>query len=132
MEHQSLGAVIASLRKEKGMTQAELAAQLSVTDKAVSKWERDLSCPDITTLPKLAEALGTSVDALLQTRTPATPPKNKYPAILSLILKAVALAQGVALAVSAVMGAVGTSEGLFMAGLGLTCTVLYLFIRDGN
>ena len=61
----TLGTMIADLRKSHGMTQLELAAKLGVTDKAVSKWERDLSCPDINSLPKLAEALGVSVDELL-------------------------------------------------------------------
>ena len=49
----TMGMLIASLRKAQGMTQAELAERMQVTDKAVSKWERDLSCPDIQSLPKL-------------------------------------------------------------------------------
>ena len=53
------------------MTQLELARQMGVTDKAVSKWERDLSFPDVTSLPKLAEGLGTSVDELLEVKTAA-------------------------------------------------------------
>lgn len=61
----TLGMMIAELRKSQGMTQLELAEKMGVTDKAVSKWERDLSCPDINSLPKLAEALGVSVDELL-------------------------------------------------------------------
>ena len=43
MKQQTLGATIASLRKERGMTQLELANQMGVTDKAVSKWEREVS-----------------------------------------------------------------------------------------
>ena len=66
MKKQTLGTTIASLRKEKGMTQMELAEQLGVTDKAVSKWERDLSCPDVNSLPTLAKVLGISVDDLMQ------------------------------------------------------------------
>lgn len=54
----TLGMMIAELRKEHGMTQLELAEKMGVTDKAVSKWERDLSCPDINSIPTLAEALG--------------------------------------------------------------------------
>ena len=54
MEKQTLGQKIAELRKAKNMTQLELANQLNITDKAVSKWERDISCPDINTFPKLA------------------------------------------------------------------------------
>lgn len=52
MKKQTLGEMIAALRKEQGLTQAALAEKMNVTDKAVSKWERDLSCPDINSLPK--------------------------------------------------------------------------------
>ena len=45
MEKQSMGELICARRKERGMTQKELALQMHVTDKAVSKWERDRSCP---------------------------------------------------------------------------------------
>ena len=62
----TMGALIAQLRKEKGMTQLELAQQMGVTDKAVSKWERDLSCPDISSIPHLAQVLGVSVEELMQ------------------------------------------------------------------
>ena len=62
----TMGMLIASLRKAQGMTQAELAERMQVTDKAVSKWERDLSCPDIHSLPKLAEVLQVSAEELLQ------------------------------------------------------------------
>ena len=58
----TMGMIIARLRKAQGMTQAELAEKMQVTDKAVSKWERDLSCPDIQSLPRLAEILGVSVE----------------------------------------------------------------------
>lgn len=53
------------------MTQLDLAEKMGVTDKAVSKWERDLSSPDIRTVPKLAEALGISVEELMQTKDKA-------------------------------------------------------------
>ena len=53
--------MIAELRKRHGMTQLELAEKIGVTDKAVSKWERELSYPDINSLPKLAELLGVSL-----------------------------------------------------------------------
>ncbi len=62
----SLGEVIAATRKLRGMTQAELAEKMNITDKAVSKWERGLSCPDISSLPRLSEVLGVSVDELMQ------------------------------------------------------------------
>ncbi|HBH94926.1 MAG TPA: transcriptional regulator [Ruminococcaceae bacterium] len=65
MSKESLGRKIANLRKEKGLTQEELAARLDVSAQAVSKWENDISCPDIMLLPKLSSILNTSVDALL-------------------------------------------------------------------
>ena len=62
---ETLGKRIVRHRKAMGMTQDQLAERLGVTAQAVSKWENDQSCPDITTLPKLAEIFGTSTDALL-------------------------------------------------------------------
>lgn len=61
----TLGNRISQLRKEKGLTQEELAQFLDVSPQAVSKWENDLTCPDISSLPKLAQILGVSVDTLL-------------------------------------------------------------------
>ena len=66
MDNEKMGAFIAGLRKEKGMTQRELAAKLNITDKAVSKWERGLSLPDIALLTPLAQELGVSVGELLE------------------------------------------------------------------
>lgn len=62
----SLGKRIHEKRKALGMTQEQLAERLSVTGQAVSKWESDISCPDITTLAPLADILGLSVDELLR------------------------------------------------------------------
>lgn len=65
MKPETFGEKVARLRKEKQMTQANLAAIMHVTDKAVSKWECDVAYPEITSLPLLAESLGTTADALL-------------------------------------------------------------------
>lgn len=65
MEEKNIGQFIAELRKDKKMTQKELAAQLHITDKAVSKWERGLSCPDITLLTAVADILGVTTSELL-------------------------------------------------------------------
>ena len=62
---ETMGKRISDLRKRKGMTQEQLAQQVGVTAQAVSKWENDLSCPDISILPQLAEALGVTTDELL-------------------------------------------------------------------
>ena len=62
---ETLGKRIASHRKQLKLTQDQLAEQLGVTAQAVSKWENDLSCPDIGILPRLAAIFDTSIDALL-------------------------------------------------------------------
>lgn len=62
---ETLGKRIAFHRKRLGLTQDALAEQLGVTAQAVSKWENDQSCPDISMLPKLAEIFGVTTDALL-------------------------------------------------------------------
>ena len=61
----TLGQRIAALRKEKAFTQEELAVKLGVSAQAVSKWENDISCPDILLLPQLAKLLGVTSDELL-------------------------------------------------------------------
>ena len=66
MEKDKLGKFVAELRKEKNMTQKELAEKLHLTDKAISKWERGLNYPDISVLEPLAEILEVSVMELLK------------------------------------------------------------------
>ena len=61
----TLGARIVKYRKEKGMTQETLAEKLGVSPQAVSKWENDVSCPDISLLPQLSRVLGVTTDELL-------------------------------------------------------------------
>lgn len=65
MENNTLSARISALRKEKGLTQEELAEKLGVSSQAVSKWENDLSCPDIMLLPQLSKIFDTTTDELL-------------------------------------------------------------------
>ena len=66
MEAKQFGQFIAGIRKEKKMTQAELAEKIHVTDKAISRWERGLGFPDIQTLEPLAQVLGISVLELMR------------------------------------------------------------------
>ena len=68
----TIGKRIALLRKEKGLTQEELANHMGVSPQAVSKWENDQTCPDISALPKLARLLGVTVDELLEGKTETT------------------------------------------------------------
>ena len=65
MDYKSVGATIARLRKKKGMTQAAVAAELNITDKAVSRWEKGLGYPDVSLFPALAELFGVSIDSLM-------------------------------------------------------------------
>lgn len=66
IDNVKFGAFIAGLRKENGWTQKQLAEKLFISDKAVSKWERGLSLPDISLLAPLAKSLGISLTELIQ------------------------------------------------------------------
>jgi len=65
MNNEKMGQFISELRKSNHMTQKDLAEKLNITDKAVSKWERGLSCPDISLLSSIADILGITTDELL-------------------------------------------------------------------
>lgn len=119
--------MVASLRKERGMTQSELAEEMGVTDKAVSKWERDLSFPDVTTLPRLAGIFNVTVDELMQAKTDGAPGRKKAAELVPLILRAVSLAMGVAVVVLSAMGDAEPSAVIGMLGLGLACLALAQF-----
>ena len=66
MDQEKIGAFITECQKQAGLTQAALGEQLGITDRAVSKWERDLSCQDVSSLPTLAQVLDLSLDELIQ------------------------------------------------------------------
>lgn len=120
----ALGALIAENRKRMGMTQLELAEKLGVTDKAVSKWERNLSCPDISTLPLLAETLGLTVEELLQGKQENQPVDPEVDELIQTILKALALAMGVAVAALSALNALTPRQGLSLLGLGVACLAI--------
>lgn len=65
MNPEKTGALIASLRRERGLTQRELAARLLVSDRTVSKWERGAGLPDVSLLGEVAEVFGVSIEVLL-------------------------------------------------------------------
>jgi transcriptional regulator with XRE-family HTH domain/desulfoferrodoxin (superoxide reductase-like protein) len=65
VDNQKIGQLILRLRKEKGLTQQLLADNLNVSNKAVSKWERGLGCPDITLLPGIARFFGVELERIL-------------------------------------------------------------------
>ncbi len=126
MANKSIGKIISTLRKEKGMTQKELADKLNITDKAVSKWERDIAFPDTATIPKLAEILEVSVEELMNAKAIPVSEHKKAEQIISIILKAVPIAMGVAVIVTSLLGELDVKSGFTMLGLGLACIGVYL------
>ncbi len=122
MERETFGKRIANLRRENGMTQLELAEKMGVTDKAVSKWERNLSLPDAGSLPRLAEIFQVSVDELMQGKAEENEkPKKCAAPIVSLALKGVALAMGVAVAALSALNEIETNAAIRLLGIGLAC-----------
>ena len=89
----TLGKRIAELRKERGLKQDALAEKLAISSQAVSKWENDQTCPDISVLPLLAEILCVTVDKLLTGKDPAPivqlAPQEKKDLVLCMEIAAV-------------------------------------------
>ena len=91
----TIGTRIASLRRERNLKQDELAEKLGVSPQAVSKWENDQTCPDISLLPQLAKMLGVTVDELLTGKKEEEPavkmlPENERKDIKDMMLRIVA------------------------------------------
>ena len=124
MSNKSMGEIINSLRKEKGMTQNDLAEKMNVTDKAVSKWERNLSYPDVNSIPKLAEILGTTVEELLNAQSKKD--KSKVDEIVNIALLGVGLAMGVCIIVTSVLKQINMDNAITMLGIGISCLAIYL------
>lgn len=120
----SLGKVIAELRKENNMTQMDLAEKMCVTDKAVSKWERDISCPDIKTINKLAEIFNVDINILLNTKVNTKSIKTH--SIINQILSSVAVAMGVACIVLLLINKVDIKDAILMLAIGLTSIGIYI------
>lgn len=131
MANTSMGEIISTLRKEKSMTQKDIANQLGITDKAVSKWERDIAFPDTATIPKLAEILGVSVEELMQAKSVPTTGHKGAGYLINIILKAIPLAMGVAVIVTSILGELDMKSGFAMLGLGLACIGAFL-LKEKN
>lgn len=121
--------MISSLRKKKGMTQLELAEKMGVTDKAVSKWERDLSFPDVNSIPKIAEIFEISIDELMQTKnsTDKKTDNTEISEILDIALKGIALAMGIAVVVLSFLNQIEIKNAMSLLGIGLVCLALSQF-----
>ncbi len=123
MSNKTFGEMISSLRREKNMTQNDLADKMNVTDKAVSKWERNLSCPDINSIPKLAEILGVSVEKLLNAQTKQE--NSKVEDIINIALIGVSLAMGICIVVTSVLKQIDINNAIIMLGIGWSCLSIY-------
>ncbi|MBE6748185.1 MAG: helix-turn-helix transcriptional regulator [Ruminococcaceae bacterium] len=126
MANKTTGEIISSKRHEKGMTQKDLAELLNITDKAVSKWERDVALPDINTIPKLAEILDISIEELIKANPQKNTKNRKTDYLIDLILKAVPLALGVCVVVTSILDELPVNSGFIMLGSGIFCIGLYL------
>ena len=128
MKKETMGMMIATKRKELGMTQLDLAEKMGVTDKAVSKWERDLSYPDINSLPQLAEVFDMSVDDLMQVKRESMEQGEKTTVkdIFRLIPRAVCVAMGIAVAALGILGQIDTQKAVIMLGIGVACAGISL------
>ena len=119
----NMGEIIAERRKALGMTQKDLADKMNVTDKAVSKWERILSLPDVASIPTLADILELSVEELMgscETKEITSETER----IIDLILKVIPLAMGVALFVCSLLNVLDSSSACGMTGIALFCLAL--------
>lgn len=83
MEKRTIGQFIAVLRKANGMTQKELAERLNVSDKSVSRWERDETLPDLTLIPVIAEIFGVTSDEILRGEKTVKNESEETPALKS-------------------------------------------------
>lgn len=104
---------------------------MNVTDKAVSKWEGDLSCPDIHSIPKLAEVLGTTVDILMRVKSTArTEPEKNSAGIIRLALRDVTSAMGISVTVLPILKKTDIHSAVTMPGIGLTCAGISLLQKE--
>lgn len=132
MRNKSMGEIISALRKERGMTQSELAAKMHVTDKAVSKWERNISYPDIDTISRLADVLDTTVDELLKTRKKAILRANNINELINISLIAIGVAMGICVVITTMLENLHPNTAIIMIGIGLSSIGLYLLKNKDN
>lgn len=130
-EFKTFADIIVELRKEKGMTQQELADKLHITDKAVSKWERGLSYPDITSISKLANILGVESSYLVDIckREDSENPyvgKHKIKQIINLIFTCVGVGMGIAVVFLNILSELQTKDAITMLGIGIACISISL------
>ena len=127
----SMGELISTQRKKKNLTQVQLAQKLGVTDKAVSKWERDLSYPDTAILIKLSEVFDISVSELVRLKVgnPVSAGSGMDFSIFDIILEVIIVDLGVCSALLCGMKVIEESTGLAMLGFAVLCIGVLLIKR---
>lgn len=136
-ENRTFADVIVELRKEKGMTQQELADKLHITDKAVSKWERNLSYPDITSISKLANILGVESSYLIDICKKENS-DNPYvktiniKQIINLVCQAIGVGMGIAVVVLNILDKLQGNDAITMLGVGLACISISLLSNNSE
>ncbi len=136
MNKKSMGQFLAALRKANGMTQQDVADRLNVSNKAVSRWERDECAPDLTLIPALAEMFGVTCDELLKGERILdnfTPEKSEAKVdrqLKALINRSVSsfkttILISVALAIVGYICMLGTSYGFYRPIIGFAVLMLF-------
>ena len=103
---------------------------MNITDKAVSKWERNLSCPDVNSIPKLAEILDTTVEELINTQSKKE--NKKIDEIVNIVLIGIGLAMGICIIVTSILKQIDINNAMTMLGLGVSCLSIYLLKNRDN
>ena len=137
-ENKTFADVIVELRKEKGFTQQDLANKLHITDKAVSKWERGLSYPDITSISTLANILDVDSSYLINLCKSEDNPyldndkKEDIKVLIQIILKGIGLAMGVSVAVLNIINQISVKDSIIMLSAGLVCFGILSLSNEKN
>lgn len=125
-----LGEKIAHLRKSKNMTQSELAEKMCITDKAVSKWERGISSPDIRTIQKLSQVLEVTTEELIGENFVTMEEGNKTKNLIMLILRCVAFALAVAVLVMIIIGKIEPQEAIKLLAMSMIALGLHSILKE--
>ena len=136
MEEKKFCDVIVELRKKNGFTQQELASKLNITDKAVSKWERGLSYPDITSISTLAKVLGVDssylIDLCKKEGSENPYQKEDVSHLVHLIGTALGIAMGVAVIVLSILEKLQTDQAIVLLAIGLFGISLASLLQNHN
>ena len=129
----NIGEKIKQKRKEENMTQQELAKKLNITDKAVSKWERNLSYPDISIIPLLCEILDMDTNDFLGLEQKKLDFKNlnksDFSEMINLTAKCVGLALGIGVLVLNILKEISANDSIILLSIAIICFGITSFTK---